>query len=259
MKPLHLRRQDILSKLPTFWPSLFENAPESVAEHVHPSDLAILASLKSLYVDRFEIKSETSGQPQSLRFTFEFGKNVYFEDEKLVKDFRYRDYNDGGLCGMISEPVPIKWKSKKVDPTKGLLDEAHALYGSEKACRVKKGKSVIDLVEREGLWQYEKLRSKMEELDNDPDFVSPSFFNWFGYRGIQPPVAPVGVKKTNGETESGIEHQTGKVDDEEEEDDDDAGGLLDVEIAPEGEQLAIALAEDMWPNIINYYCESAFR
>ena len=224
--------------MPNFWSTVFQRVPESVEQFLQPSDPAILATLTNFSVDRFELSDEAN-EPRSLRFIFEFGKNEWFEDAKLVKEFRYREYRQARGIGLTSSPVAIKWKSRKKDPTKGALDLACDLHNAEKAMKVKD----IDVVAREGLWQYEKLRSKLASLEEESD-QEPSFFNWFGFRGIQPPL------EQNNKTDpaNGVEdHEEPEVEND---------GLLDVEIFPAGEELSNAFADDMWPDLLEHFGKS---
>ena len=45
--------------------------------------------------------------------------------------------------------------------------------------------------------------------------------------------------------------EDGDSDDEDEDDDED--GLEDAEIFPDGDDLAVAIAEDLWPDALRYY------
>ena len=127
LKPLYTKRQTLVQNLPDFWPSVFPNGPEEIQQFFSPADLAILGAIKSFSVDRYQIESETQGEPRSLRFTFEFADNEHITDTKLVKDFEYKP-SETGPGNLISKPVPIKWKSKKRDVTKGLLNAAVELH-----------------------------------------------------------------------------------------------------------------------------------
>jgi Nucleosome assembly protein (NAP) len=226
LMPLYAKRQKLLNTLEGFWPIVFQNAPDELAQFFTPLDLEILSTLKSFDVERYQIESETQGEPRSVRFTFEFSPNEYLEDKMLVKEVEYKS-GPGISEGFVSTPVPIKWKNKKVDPTRGLLDAAVELYQAEQTLNNEGG--VVDPVERESLWQNEKLHDLLiKEDESDEDL---SFFCWFGFRGaiLQP-----------GDAES-------EKADEEDDSDDEPETMLDVEIFPPGEELTISLAEDLWP------------
>lgn len=201
-----------------------------------------MAAIRDFRVERYQITSETQGEPRSLRFTFEFDDNEHFDACTLVKEFEYRP-SENGPGDLVSKPVPIKWKNKK-DLSKGMLTMAVELEAAEEAMKMKNGGKEIDLVEREGLWQYEKLREAIEKSATADD-DEPTFLNWFGFRGaVERRAEKVEEKKENGDVEA-----------EEEDDEDLEDGLLDVEIFPAGEDVAIALAEELFPEAIDIFSE----
>merc|ERR1712000_483730 len=120
-KPLYERRSKTTSQIPNFWSLVLEQAPPDIDQYIQPSDSALLlSSLLSISVSHFEAESKTSGgDPRSVSVTWEFAPNDYFHDEKLEKKFWYRRARDG-WCGLVSEPVDIKWKEGR-DLTGGLL------------------------------------------------------------------------------------------------------------------------------------------
>lgn len=236
MKSLYAKRKTLLDRIPDFWPTVFGNGPEEVQQFFSAEDLALISCIKSFSVERYQIESEIKGEPRSLRFTFDFAENEFMEDKQLVKEFEYKRREDGP-GSLISKPVPIKWKGKKQDLTKGLLDAAVELYSAEEAIKLK----TVEVVDREALWQHEKLRDKMVSLD-ETDEDQPSFFNWFGFRGAIETPAP----KKEGENGAG---------DGPEDSDDDVEEMLEVEIFPAGEEIAIALAEEVWSDAMDYFSE----
>lgn len=159
----------------------------------------------------------------------------------MVKEFEYKAREDGP-GSLVSKPVPIKWKGKKNDLTHGLLDAAVELHAAEEALKLKDGKTEVEIVDREALWQHEKLREKMVKLD-ESDEDEPSFFSWFGFRGA------VDVLKPKHAAENGANGAEA----EEDEDDEDFDQMLEVEIFPAGEEVAIALAEELWPDAMDYF------
>ncbi|KAJ9504439.1 hypothetical protein H2202_000495 [Exophiala xenobiotica] len=217
LKPLYTKRKALLDRVPDFWPTVFGNGPEEVQQLFSPDDLALISCITSFTVDRHQIESETKGEPRSLRFTFEFAENEFIEDKKLVKD-------------------------KKKDLTHGLLDGAVELHAAEEALKLKNGKEQIEFVDREALWQHEKLREKLLKLDESDDDQS-SFFNWFGFRGAIDAVHPWNV----------ADNGANGADDEDEEDDEDVYQMLEIEIFPAGEEVAIVLAEELWTDAMDYF------
>ncbi|KIX09249.1 uncharacterized protein Z518_00328 [Rhinocladiella mackenziei CBS 650.93] len=242
LRPLYFKRNTLIDRIPDFWPTVFGNGPEEIQQFFSPADLALISSLKSFSVERYQIESETKGEPRSLRFTFEFAENEFIENRQLVKDFEYKPREDGP-GSLVSKPVPIKWKGKQKDVTHGLLDAAVELYSAEEALKLKNGEKRVDMVERESLWQHEKLREKMIQLDESPE-KEASFFNWFGFRGAVNTETPQ-KSATNGATGAGA--------DADEEDEDEVEEMLEVEIFPAGEELAISLAEELWTDAMDYF------
>merc|ERR1711939_499593 len=208
LKPLYTKRKALLDRVPDFWPTVFGNGPEEVQQFLSPDDLALISCIKSFTVDRHQIESATKGEPRSLRFTFEFAENEFIEDKQLVKEFEYKPREDGP-GSLVSKPIPIKWKN---------------------------GKEQVELVDREALWQHEKLRDKMVKLD-ESDEHEPSFFNWFGFRGAVNTAVP---KKPADNGANGA-------------DDEEVDQMLEVEIFPAGEEVAIVLAEELWTDAMDYF------
>jgi hypothetical protein len=219
------------------------HAPEEISNLYSSADIAAIAAIKDFKVERYAISSETEGEPRSLRFTFDFADNDNFGACTLVKEFEYKPSTDkrGGPGSLVSKAVKIPWRSKKSDLTKGMLDMAVELEAAEESMKLKKGGEDVELVEREGLWQYEKLREAIEKSEDAGD-EEPTFLNWFGFRG-----AVEKRSETKKEANGDAEHE------EDDDDDEWEDGLLDVEIFPAGEDIAIALAEDLWPEAIDIW------
>ena len=206
----------------------------------------MLSALKSLHVTRFEVENESEGEPRSVQFTFTFEENEWFHDGVLEKRFWHRRSKDG-WSGLVSEPVRIHWKEGK-DLTDGLLDMAVRVWAEE--------------VNRGAV--SEKQDALVETMESTP-MDAVSFFAWFGYRGRK-----VSAEESSEATRNEMEKRVngGHDDDENEEsgnlksaiektiateDDQDADGELDYEIFPRGDDLAIALSDDLYPNAIKYF------
>lgn len=227
LKELYARRQTCLARIPSFWSTVVANGPEELQAVLAPNDAPVFNALKSMKVERYQIKSDTEGEPRSLRFTFEFEKNEFFEDSIVVKDFEYRVREDGG--SLVSRPVTFHWTNKaKKSGVNKLLDLTEQLYKAEEAF----AEGQIEKKERESLWQYEKLREELERQEDSSE--EPGFLNWFGFRGA-------------------VDVPAVKEQDEEEDEDIEEDGTLDVEIFPAGDDIALALAEDLWPNVMDYF------
>jgi len=187
-----------------------------------------------------------------------FSKNAYFSNETLEKKFWYRR-SKSDWCGLVSEPVRIDWKEGK-DLTGGLLDLVCDAYVSEQVdvAKSKNGK----MKEKAGLTPEQKALKK--KIDGS-GLGGLSFFAWFGYIGRR-----ISAKESEEANEvmskSREERRKGNGDEEKEAthsavlsglnaDDDDAA--LDLEIFPDGDELAIAITEDLWPGAIKYFSMSS--
>lgn len=286
LAPIFKKREEIISLpsvKPDFWVRVFSSAPADIDAYILPEDADILGeSLKNLTVERFEVDAQGNGEPRSLRFTFEFDpeENSAFDNAKLVKEFYWRKHAVKTASGkrrvwegLVADPVRINWKSADLDPTKGLLDAACDLFDAEK----KTGGKRTDLPE------YEALVKKIEaveaealaaaedkDMDEDEDAELPededespaglSFFTFFGYRG-RDITAEQNKEAVKEDEERWVKISKGEEvedeNDEDEDDDEDFDALVDdleeAEIFPDGEELAIALAEDLWTDALKYY------
>lgn len=281
LQPLFQKRNEIIN-LPEvqddFWIRVFSSAPAEIDEYILPTDAAALgACLKNLTVERFEVDAQGNGEPRSLRFIFEFRQceESPLEDTKLVKDFYWRKQSITTSKGkrrtwegMVSDPVRIHWKKDR-DLTKGLLDAVCDLFDAEKqGGDRKKLKEYEALVEKINAFEAEQeAAEEQEDDDEDMDDVSPagvSFFSFFGYRGRE--VSAEDNKKATQEDDERyakiVKGEPVDDDDEDEDDDDDEDdlnlidSLEDVEIFEDGEELAVAMAEDLWTDAMKYYSMS---
>ncbi|KAN0080791.1 Nucleosome assembly protein (NAP) domain containing protein, partial [Elaphomyces granulatus] len=267
LRPLYEKRNALIASKPfqdgDFWPRVFHGAPTQIDDYIMPSDSNLLGDcFINFLVERFEVDEHGNGEPRSLRFTFEFETgedNPYFEDGKLVKDLYFRKKimktatGKGRAVGaFVSEPVRIRWKPDQ-DLTRGLLDAACDLFEAEK-------KDIS--ANRRDLPEYEKLAKKLEEREvaydlqesNDEDGFGEtqnsghSFFAFFGFRGRV--VSPEEHQLATAEEKEGlleIEEFDGEGEDD---------SLEEVEIFPEGEDVAVCLAEELWPDAFKYYVKS---
>lgn len=284
LRSLYAKRNELVASKELqeadFWPRVFSNAPGEIDEYILATDAAVIGQcLKNLTVERFEVDEQgNGGDPRSVRFVFEFAagdENPYFTDTKIVKDFYYRKSVTRSpkgkrrvWDGYVSAPVRINWK-KDQDLTKGLLDATCDLYEAEQK------DSSVDRVK---LPEYEKLVKKLEQVeaeaftgdeadeaddDNGIAASSPagvSFFAWFGYRGGEA-TAEQSAAADKDELERWQKIEKGeKVEEEDDEDEDDSDdedededSLEAAEVFPDGEDVAVALAEEVWPNALKLY------
>ncbi|WEW56169.1 hypothetical protein PRK78_001604 [Emydomyces testavorans] len=284
MRPLYARRNALVaSKLQhaDFWPRVLANSPDEIDEYIRPSDAQILSTcLKNITVERFEVNDKGEGEPRTVRFTFEFDngeENVWFGNDKLVKDFYWRKEMTTTVSGkkkvwegMVSEPVRIKWK-KGMDPTDGLLDAACDLAEAERALMKEKGKAKVSNEDRLKLKEYETLVHKVAKLEAEVDNAgegddeegesSPmglSFFAWFGFRGrdVSAEESARAIKEDSERWEKIIKGEEKAYNEDDDEDELEEDTLEEAEIFPDGESLAISLGEDLWPNALRYYVQS---
>ena len=178
---------------------------------------------------------------------FEFAENEYFEDTTLEKKFWYRKAKDG-WSGLVSEPVSIKWKKDR-DLTSGLLDMVCKAWEAEKNTS-SNGASK----EKREMTAEQKALSKTIE---NTGIGGLSFFAWFGFIGRRVS-AEESVEASRLEKERREKRKAGKTtpslpesQDGEEEDEDDLG--MELEIFPDGDDLAIAFTDDLWPGAIKYF------
>ncbi|KAL4903376.1 nucleosome assembly protein [Aspergillus multicolor] len=272
-RPLYEKRAKIVSHpevQSNFWVRVLSNASGEIDQYITPADAAILGSaLKDLKVERFEVNEKGEGEPRSIRLTFEFqtgDANPFFENEKLVKELYWRKQvfttasgKKKTWDGLVSDPVRINWK-KDMDVTKGLLDATCDLFEAEK-----KGGSRRELPEfkklEDKLLEVEALEVEEDEDNDDEDPLGQpsgqSFFNFFGYRGgdVTAEQSAASTKEEEEKFEKQLKGE--KVEDDEADDDEEVDDDFDaIESFPEGGQLAIALAEDLWPNALKYYVQS---
>ena len=177
--PIFDKRAAVIAKIPSYWALVFEQAPPDIDHNISPSDSAILATLISLEVTRFEVASDTAngttnnGDPRSLKFTFKFAANDYFKDKVLVKKFWYRRA-ENGWTGLVSEPVRIHWKKDK-DLTNGLLDLAVGVWRRQMA----RAQAATAGATEGPVPGYDELVNRVRYMN----VASMSFFAWFGFRG----------------------------------------------------------------------------
>ncbi|KAI0433054.1 nucleosome assembly protein [Xylaria sp. FL1042] len=258
-KPLYEKREKLVAKIPNFWPLVIEQAPPDIDQYIQPSDSAVLlSSLQSISVSHFELENGGKGDPRSISIKMEFSENEYFEDTVLEKKFWYRRAK-AGHAGLVSEPVPIKWKAGK-DLTQGLLDLTVKVWEQDKkdsqangASKDKKAKTKPEN------WTADQkaLRAKIDTYG----LGGVSFFCWFGYRGdnISAQESAIAVeedKKRRADKAAGKVSELEEAEEEEEDEDDEEEDPMALEIFPDGDDMAVAFSEDLWPSAIKYFTQA---
>lgn len=252
--PLYEKRAAITKKIKNFWPLAFEMSPVEIDSCIQPTDSEIFATaLDDFSVTRFEIPTTATlasgnladyGIPRSVAFTFKFAENEWFEDTVIEKKFWWRRASDA-FTGLVSDPVKIHWKPGK-DLTHGLLDAACKL--AEAVEKAGPGANIEELKESKELTQ------KVEKTTEG----SQSFFAWFGYIGrfISEDESKAAwrlhdekrAKAKRGELKLGPGAQPEEAF--------EPAGIMDNEIFPGGEALAMELANEFWPGALSYFSKS---
>lgn len=150
--------------------------------------------------------------------------------------------------------MPIAWKKGK-DLTGGLLDLVckawHADLARQDAGRGDSPSSPGDA--KEALTAEQKaLKKKIDQTG----MGGLSFFAWFGFIGRR-----VSAKESEEATRIEVERREGrkqgqKIESPVENESDEAEGAgMSLEIFPDGDDLAVAITEDLWPGAIKYFSE----
>lgn len=167
-------------------------------------------------------RPDAATEPRTVQIEFSFAPNDYFADSVLRKKFIYQP----GGSGLCSEPVEIAWKDGK-DLTEGVTKAAAEAFAERKegAKAGKKGKGG-------------KKGEKEQKLEKLMESGPASFFNWFLWSGLH---EAFGEVHEHGEG-------CGEHDHEEEEG--------PVEVFPNGEEMAVQIAEDLFQNAPKYFSMS---
>jgi hypothetical protein len=144
--------------------------------------------------------------------------------------------------------VKIQWKKDR-DLTGGLLDMVCAAYEVEKKSLVpSKSKST-------GLSPEQKALKR--KIDNT-GMGGLSFFAWFGFIGRH--ISAEESREANRIEREKRLARSRKIDApeevDEEDEEDDVG--MSLEIFPDGDDLAVAITEDLWPGAIKYFSKLPF-
>ncbi|CAJ2503333.1 Uu.00g107270.m01.CDS01 [Anthostomella pinea] len=267
-KDIFAQRQKTIAKIPSFWAVAFDNASNELEAAVTPKDQDIfMQALSGLEVTRPEIPAgakvndsglDKFGEPRSLNISFHFKKNEWFTDSVLEKKFQFR-YGKDGSAGLVSEPIKINWKAGK-DLTEGLTDAAYAFWTAQKNNPSQKLDGVLDNDARhardaaaKAMPEYKNLAKMLEEKVNG----AISFFNFFSYRGRWISAAEHAEEKADlaAKRQAAASGQDAKEkdDDDDEDDEDEDFTEEEVETFPAGHEVAVTIAEDIWPNAIDYF------
>lgn len=244
-RPLYAKRDTLTSRIPHFWALVFENCPPEIDQYISPSDSQFFAdSLTNLEVERFDVHNN----PRSflVRMTFD-ASNEWFENETLEKKFWFRRSSDG-WSGLVSEPVAIRWKKGK-DITNGLLGKAAKLFEAQHTT----ASSATNGAGKKAPAKLKEYDALLKALESTTD-GEMSFFTWFGFVSSHRYVsAEEDVEAVKKEKENRAKKAAGE--DVPEDADEDDGDLShdNLEIFPNGDELATLIAEDLWPQALKYF------
>lgn len=149
----------------------------------------------------------------------------------------------------MSEPVQIRWKKGK-DLTGGLLGTVRKVWDAHQAKAKDGSAKSTNLTPDERLLKKKMVNTGLGGM---------TFFAWFGYvgRNVSAEESQLATEKARRER---LARQAGSASisngDSNKDDDEDDDEENELEIFPEGENLAIALAEDLWPNAIKYFTQA---
>ncbi|KAF2095853.1 hypothetical protein NA57DRAFT_43401 [Rhizodiscina lignyota] len=221
---LYTKRNTLTSAIPHFWALVLEQAPTDIDQFITPSDSKLIAEcLTGIEVTRPEI-IDPAGSPRTVHIKFTFSENEWFEDKVLEKTFYFRRASDT-WSGLVSEPVKINWKKGK-DLTKGLTDAAYNLWQKKEKLHLNgiNGVNGTNGAAKK-LPEETTLERKLEIAGEE----STSFFTFFSFR------------KKKGEEVEDVKM------------DESAFEEQDLEVCPHGGEVAMVIADDIWPNAIKYF------
>ncbi|KAL9038935.1 MAG: hypothetical protein Q9180_002829 [Flavoplaca navasiana] len=241
LRPKFLERATAITVIPEFWSTVIDEAPAEIDQRIQPRDIPALKCLTGLDVERFEVRDADSGEPRSIKITLTFKPNEWFFDTKVEKRYYWR-MSKNGWSGLVSQPVKIRWKQK--DLTDGLLDLAVNLWEKELdlETNVRGGRNL------ESLEEYQVLVDKVQRTPQD----AISFFAFLGFRGHRISAEESAAALEN--AQSNVEVRRGP-----ERPNEDPPSLPESEMYPHGEEVAVALCEDLYPGATHYFTTAKQR
>ncbi|EWC47411.1 hypothetical protein DRE_00379 [Drechslerella stenobrocha 248] len=220
--PLYTRRNDLTSSIPTFWPTVLDSVPD-FDQHVAPQDVEPISAITAVNV----VRPDAAREPRDfiVEISFDPARNEWFEEETLRKRFWHRSERGDGL---VSEPVEITWREGK-DLSGGETGRVCAAWKDRKnaAAGGDKGKGKGKASANGG--QKKGKKALEERLAGG----QPSFFTWFAWVG-----------------------KGAWIDDEEEAEEEDDEEGENEDLFNHGDELALTIADDVYPNAIKYFLES---
>lgn len=158
--------------------------------------------------------------------------------------------------------MAIQWKKDR-DLTGGLLDmvvKAWEVSSSSTSSSSGKGSNGNGNKKKQGGELSPEQKALKKKIENT-GMGGLSFFAWFGFIGRHvsaeesaEATALERAKRYKRGVDSADNNEDEEEEDEEDEEDDDIG--MSLEIFPDGDDLAVAFTEDLWPGAIKYFSES---
>lgn len=223
-EPIYKDRASTIKQIPGFWSKVLQSddVPAAVESAIHACDIPVLDFLTAIEITRYEVdKDPERGDPRSFTIIFEFSPNEFFVDRTLEKTFRYSG-NQDSATGLASEAVELSYSDTP--------------QGTELAECVARSESFFAFFKyccRSVTTGQSKSSRHMEDgsLDGACDLDS-------SFPKTQP-------KDFDGDLESMLQRNSSPNDDD--------NNLLATEGFPPGEDIAIAISEDLYPNALKYF------
>ncbi len=173
-QPIFESRREVLRNIPDFW-SIVLNEIEAFEEFIlAPTDGEILESLTEIFVDR-DTSDDANSDDFSIRF--EFKGSEYLSDQVLIKKFQ-KNKDPEIASELISEPVEIKWVSKKngkkgKNPAKGKSFFKWFAYTGKNFGEFHNASDLALLISEDifpnAVKYYSEQVSRLEEEDDDDE------------------------------------------------------------------------------------------
>ncbi|KAL8858634.1 MAG: hypothetical protein Q9178_004928 [Gyalolechia marmorata] len=234
-RPRFLDRATAIQAIPHFWSTVIDEAPAEIDQRIQPRDVPALSCLTAIDVERFEVEDADNGEPRSIKLTLTFKPNEWLYDHIIEKKFYWR-MSHNGWSGLVSEPVNVRWKTR--DLTDGLLDLAVNLWKKELELATNARTSGdIECTE-----EYQTLVENIQRTPQD----AISFFAFLGFRGHR--ISAEDSLAAMAEFPRQAKSLAGEL-----------PPLPDSEIYLHGEEVAVALSEDLYPGATHYFTASKER
>lgn len=220
-KPIYEDRARLIEQIPGFWSKVLQSddVPPAIESCIYACDIPALDLLTAIEVTRFEVDGDPErGDPRSFRIKFEFDHNGFLADRVLEKTFWYRSDQDG-RAGLVSGPVEIRFSQ---------MPQGNPLaQGSAKM---------------ESFFAFLRYGGRKDTADEPPKYAEDLLEAKDGSSDSSMPKVEQG---SDSDLESLLKRTVSPDDD-----DDDS---LAHEIFPLGEDIAIAISEDLYPGALKYF------